>query len=163
MTEAESQRLSTPPLVTPYKSEIRDPVKMTMPPQSTLFKRFLTERASDSKLMKKYMPTSAGTPRGRLIQKILGTLVWNQKGEREANILQLDLPAIAAPIKIPLIRPSAEASAKIPIYFPRSRRVTMSVIMMLPTACIPPDPRPWNCVTASEGIQGISQETPKWK
>ena len=56
--------------------------------------------------------------------------------------LQLAMPPIAAPMIIPLTNPRADASAMIPIYFPRSRRDTMSVTRMEPTTKIPPAPRP---------------------
>lgn len=56
----------------------------------------------------------------------------------------VESPAITAPRRIPEIRPSADATDRIPIYFPRSESETMSVTMMLPTALMPPDPMPWN-------------------
>jgi hypothetical protein len=57
-------------------------------------------------------------------------------------IRQEALPAIPAPIMIPDTRPMAEARDKIPIYFPRSRNDTISVMIILPQALIPPAPMP---------------------
>jgi hypothetical protein len=44
----------------------------------------------------------------------------NKTTGKATNILQLASPPMAAPMRIPLIKPSAEAKARIPIYFPRS-------------------------------------------